>query len=598
MILTGKNVSWEEEGDYYVDYYDPGIKAEIRQNIIITNSEALKKGITNLIPDIETTIPGVGANGFLLCSDQSFFLYGEIYTGEIPYQTQDRYVFPYLAYFENGIKAWEQIFDPDHYGSFSDACLTENGIALIGQKDSPGQGKNVIVYELGCDKKILFQKELSGSQDDFGLKIFYERGNFYIIGSSASDDYDYYGFGSESRDVYVGILSRDKSIAIYPLRLEGRDELLDGIYYNGRFYVLAEFASDTEKKQKLLVLEKDNILKSYDFGRFGKNCDFKMTRKNNELLIAVRNDTEKLYYLCFDSNLNLLSENRIDFSEPLRDYRLLSGFETYFVFITGKVGKECLRIARLKSDGNCEFVKEVKRPNLDRVIGFGEDQTGTVKLCSSGNPGEILIYDFQHFRLEENRTESESGAFTENIMLFNGKQISKEYYGDNIPEKPFGKYRIINRFETKEYIFFLADECDYFVQTNIKTGEVYDLGIKINFNGEAYLNNQKIESGTAIDVPGHYLLEIRSPEESVAFVFEVAKLSETDADDETEEKEFLEAGALSVKPPAEKRGFAEIKVNKEEKNENYRLPSLFIGVLLGVVSGFIVIKINRRKKNA
>lgn len=595
LIFTESNVCWEEVGDYYVDYYDPKIKTEIREDILIRTTEDLKAGLTFFTPLSNIEISGLKPKGFLPYG-KGFFIYGAIYTGYLPYQTMDNYLFCYLAYFENGIMLWEEIFHPERYGSFNDACLTENGIALIGTYDSLSQGKNIIVYEVTPEKNITFQKEIQGSNDDFGLNIFYNRNHFYLVGLTMSDDIDFRY--SESRDVFIGKLAKDKSLSVFPLLKENRDELHDAYYNDGKFYLVVENNLNDEKSMELIVIDENNETQTFDLNRYGSNFYYRLSVLQDKIIITFLKDSQTLAVLTVDQNLNLKKESEITFERTITDCFLFQGLETYFVFVSGKANAKTLLLARLNTTGNPEIFFEKEMNTLDKIVGISQNLTGDINLCLEVDSGKFDTYDLKYFRLEESLNETKNYTLKARNILYNGKSLKKEYVSDNIPENPYGKFQTLYRFVQEDFCFYLADEHYYDVKTNIISGEVYDLGVRVYFNGRAFLNGKEITSGSKIDQVGHYLLEIKSAdEESQAYIFEVRELSEIEK--EIVENMKPEIGDLTVKMlPEGDYPLAEINLKENQAHSNFLLPSLFIGIAIGTLSGFLLPKIKlRRRRN-
>ena len=74
LIFTESDVCWEEAGDYYVDYFDPKIKTEIRKDIFIRNTEDLKAGLTFIRPTANLEIPGLKAKVIFPMVKRAFYL--------------------------------------------------------------------------------------------------------------------------------------------------------------------------------------------------------------------------------------------------------------------------------------------------------------------------------------------------------------------------------------------------------------------------------------------------------------------------------------------------------------------------------------------
>jgi len=239
------------------------------------------------------------------------------------------------------------------------------------------------------------------------------------------------------------------------------------------------------------------------------------------------------------------------------------------------------------------FLLEEKISGLKEVVGIFQEEDGKILFCLARE--DFLVCRFQNFRLLENLRETENTIILETEMRYNGKALAKAREGDGIPENAFGKHLVLHRFTSEDFVFYLADEHYYRARINVRNGEVYDIGVRLFFNGEGYLNNKKIEPGTSVEEPGHYLLEIRSGEERYALVFEVSELSETESGSVAWEE--ISAGALKMKPAERNSGTSELALQEDQPKNNQLFPALLIGSLTGAALGLVIPKI-RRGKNA
>ncbi|MDD4000393.1 MAG: hypothetical protein PHX62_05840 [Bacilli bacterium] len=594
LFYLGDDVDWQNSGDYYADYYNPTILSEVRQKIMVRSEEELKAGISFLDTKEEFELSEVEVAGLVQDSKQSFFVYGAICTGNQPYQTQDRYSFAYLAYFDYGQKLWELIVQPDRYGGFHHACLSEQGIALIGEYDSFNEGKNIIIYEINKTKEIIYQRELKGLEDDYGNKIYYNRGCFYLFGRTASSDWDFNRCQPRGLDVFVGLINLEREFLIFSLGEES-EQLYDGFFLDGKFYGLIEVekGKSLKKALELFIVDESWRLnkKSLDYSINNNNyCFFEY--KNN-LLLSYQKNFKQLVCQSYDKNLELKETKTKEMDCVIHDYQTIAGDDLLFVIIGIKNSKGVLNFTKLET--NYQVIKTYDLNCLPNIKAAKFDEDRNLNFCLQ-EKDKITRYAYKYYRLEENSYQRADYTLLEKRIFFNGKYLPKTLYSTNIPANPYGNYQKVYRVFDGDLIFYFEDEYFYPAKTNIRNGEVYDLGVVLNFNGEAFLNGKQIEIGTSIEEAGNYVLEIRSNNGFVAFIFSVSALSEVE--EEVIEVSKIETGSIIKKQIETEKKQVAISLQESKETLNYFLPSLFGGLIIGMLSGLLLPRIKfRRKKN-
>jgi hypothetical protein len=393
------------------------------------------------------------------------------------------------------------------------------------------------------------------------------------------------------RNVFTGKISPE---GILYLNSTDYDKLYDGLYQKGSFYLLCEDGSNFD----LLAIDEKMKASKVSLNQYKSEYSFILKEYENKILLTFLKGGKEIKCLLFDSELNQLEENLFTLDNTILDYDLILTPEPIFIVSTIKDSKGNLTLAKLESDGFFKILKTQELEIRPSIFGLSQDDKGVIKFSLfEERTGKTKRYSFRHYQMIEDYSELNDFFVLERNIFLNGKSLEKQYLSDNIPEYPYGNYQKLYRHHDKDLEYYLEDHYFFPVSTNIKNGEIYELGVCLAFNGIGYLNGTEIKSGTTVNEIGHYLLEIRSPEGFEAYVFEVAVLSEVE--EEISEKIILEAGDITGKTISTEGGsFLELNLQENEENPDYVLPSILIGILLGSIFGKLMTKIGfRRKKN-
>ena len=155
------------------------------------------------------------------------------------------------------------------------------------------------------------------------------------------------------------------------------------------------------------------------------------------------------------------------------------------------------------------------------------------------NRGEILFYNSKSIirnkinyvaftNLNNNPILDDEELNMYPILYVDGRQIyldkKKSYieYDLNV----FGKYDVKYYYTTDNVDIIIGGNIEVKPKINIVNDGIYDVNLKLEFNGKGVLNNYQIENGYMILKPGSYTLEvIGKDEESYKLNFEVQETS-------------------------------------------------------------------------
>ena len=252
---------------------------------------------------------------------------------------------------------------------------------------------------------------------------------------------------------------------------------------------------------------------------------------------------------------------------------------------------EGYKLLILKSDFEKVYEKELYKSSIISNHLILQQQAIIEDLT---NNGTIKIHKLEYlkiFTMGKVNLDQQTENYHDYQVIINGKKVEHCSLTDNTDQEVFGDYPVT---------YFFDEEVDLLFTKNIKVnsgcnfenGNVYDLGVKVNFKGMAYLNNERIEPGFTITEEGTYTLEIIGKNETSEIInFEVRDLSI--------KNDFVENLAtkldLQIEEPLKEKSVLNYNVvlNNEEKTSNvnnlwdwmYTVPAL---LTLGL--GFVIIK--------
>ncbi|HBP25684.1 MAG TPA: hypothetical protein DD618_01865, partial [Acholeplasmatales bacterium] len=348
-------VDWSVPGEYEVDYFDFVTQSTFQKRVIVTAEGSLEQGWSEYRYDFLETQANV--RGILHVSASSYFLFGGINQGYFPYQSQNEPEFAYLAYYDDEVRVWERVLNEQRYGTIRTACLTKNGIGLLGDGDSLDKNRNLFLTEISFSGNILFYKELAGSGNETASDLYWDNGNFLFVCETDSSDGDFEGFTRGNREIAVGkIAIEDGSQAeMAAVGNSGDDVLMDSLYHNQKLYLYLNFKGPgyfgssglTDDFLSLVVInerfEIDNWISVADYalGDMVKLAAF----SDRIALSSANYGDNKITFFDFGETLESLRHQVFMFSEPglaIKEYGITAaGSQTLILGRLSDDAEEC-----------------------------------------------------------------------------------------------------------------------------------------------------------------------------------------------------------------------------------------------------------------
>jgi len=537
-------VDWSLPGEYEVDYFDFVTQSTFSKRVIVTSEGTLEQGWTEYRHDFVETAANI--RGLVPMSASSYFLFGGINQGYFPYQSQDDPEFAFVAYYHDEIKDWELVLNDQRYGTIRAACLTENGIGLLGDGDTFSQKRNLFLAEISFSGNILFYKELSGSGNEYASDLYFDNGSFLFVCNTDSSDGDFEGFSVGNRNIGVGRIAVEggSQPALLAVGNSGNDVLMDSLYHQQSLYLYLNFQGPgyfengglTEDYPALVVInerfEINNWISVADYalGDLVKLVPF----FDRIALTSGNHDEAKITFFDFGENLESLGHQAFLFPTP--------GFTIQEYEVTN-FGEQTLILGRL-SDGQEEgFSLNVLDENLGIIISdhtplsepvsrtfpVSKVTDGTIVFGSRLGSGNLLrLTAFTHLQLTEVPTVFGTMIFHERKLALNGTPLAWRMVENRISGSPYGTFSNLYQYQSGERRIFLEMGNEYLPVVNIRDHEQYDLNVPLYFNGTGTLNGEPIVSGKRVAEPGNYVLDMYgNSNERNTIAFSVAVLSES-----------------------------------------------------------------------
>jgi hypothetical protein len=543
-------VDWFLPGEYEVEYFDFVTQSTFSKRVIVTSEGALEQGWAEYRQDLVETAANV--RGLVQVSASSYFIFGGVNQGYYPYQSQDDPEFAYVAYYHDGIKDWELVLNDQRYGTIRAACLTENGIGLLGDGDTFDQKRNLFLAEISFSGNILFYKGLSGSGNEYASDLYFDNGSFLFVCETDSSDGDFEGFSDGNREIAVGKMAVEDGSQPELLAVgnSGNDVLMDSLYHHQSLYLYLNFQGPgyfeneglTDDYPGLVVInERFEIENWISVADYALGDLVKLVTFPDRIALAYGNhDEAKITFFDFGETLESLGHHTFVFPASgftIQEYEVTSASDQ--TLILGRLSdgtEECYSINVL--DENLGIIISDQTPlseSVSRTFPVSKVSDGTIVFGSIlGSPNLLRLTAFTHLQLTEVPTVFGTMIFHERKLTLNGTPLTWKMIENRISGSPYGTFLNLYQYQSGERRIYLEMGNEYLPVVNIRDHEQYDLNVPLYFNGTGTLNGEPIVSGKRVFEPGNYVLDMYgNSNERNTIAFSVAALSEP-AGSETE----------------------------------------------------------------
>lgn len=602
--IVSSSVDWDKEGEGKVNYYDKEKRDYLTKDVFIKEIKSLEDGIHIVLYDEIAVDEAITVRKIVNINDKEFFLLGSVDAKTYPYESNLDKDFAYLAYYKDNTLQWAKIIRETRYGKLNDGVVLDNAIAVIGDYDSITQNSNVFILLVSFDGKVIYDKEIKGSLNDFSKNIYYKAGNLIFCGVSESKNYDFYPLTKSGYDIFVGNINLEtKDLDIYLVGNNGDDLLLKSFNADGYLYIYTYlkgggfyFNNYTYDQNFKCLIEVDE---RFEFNNFVAVPA--LNNQSNEDIFVFNN---KIVISNFEYGSNSLSfrlyNKRLEF-DAYKSYTIKTINSLIDYKIITKSDKLYLTTLAYKGEGNVYNTNHILDINYQENSYFDKKTLdmqssildysiidGKIKInVLNKNDATINVLDYVHLQVKHQRKEEDAYYLNDYDVYINGKLVEKKLAKDVAPSNAFGEFIEIYTATLFDYELVLPIEKYYYPKINLKNKEKYDLGVILSFNGKGYLNDEEITNNYKITEAGKYVLEIKgSNGERKVINFDVLDLSyNPDKKNDYIENEFIpyqEYDYLSSK--------VEINLNQFniEQIDNYAIIIIFAFIAFGIILGIIL----------
>lgn len=583
---VGDNIDWSSDGIYFANYYNENDDSFKKKNVIITSHEHLQNRSNYYFNYLQTNYNmdyQVIKSIFINQSD--FVTIGNIYHDN-NYNTQFELTYPYIQYYQNEELIWEHILDLE-IGSFSDFVLTDYGILVLGNIVRKSDNQNIIVYEFSYEGKLLRQKEFNGEGYDSGKRIFLKDDMLMIVGQSSSNQNDY-PKRQTSNIMVIFINMLYSNFNFFEMDYYGNDGYnypVDSVMIEEDLYALIKlggtsgyFKSSKESFNNYALLKLNKYLDLSSYYIFEEIGTYEgIVNSGTEIIVIInslKNSQNIIKFLKLDYGLTF--NEIINYTYPeddcfLYDFKIEHNRDT--LYILGEINSlsktQVMGYAVLGFDKNLDNIYHEKLDEDKNARGILIERSSIYIYGISNNK---FYWDYC-FYVDVN-------PLTQEVKINNLLLTSQPIYKiNNIDYNIFGKYQLHQHHTLDNFSVFNTQELVIKPNINIRSNEIYDLGVKLEFNGKAYLNDYPIESGFVVNEKGKYLLEVVGKDERKLINFSVDTLSITPKEIE-EEKSLITTPSINSPQISNKYDitFNELTSPKVKANN-----SIFIVLSVGLI---------------
>ncbi|MBQ7277282.1 MAG: hypothetical protein IJS58_08570 [Bacilli bacterium] len=183
---------------------------------------------------------------------------------------------------------------------------------------------------------------------------------------------------------------------------------------------------------------------------------------------------------------------------------------------------------------------------------------------------DFLIFYYKYDKLEKDRI----------FAFHNGKRIDEKIIGElDYSYSLYGDYEktLKTNITVNNHNYLINLKYNYYINddANVNNNQIYQLGYHLYFIGEAYLNDDLIESGYVIDEEGKYVLTIQGTNQKKIINFEVRELNEEESEAKGREEKIIDFFINKN----DLQEVVNVKMVNDVKNEINNIRLIYIGII-------------------
>lgn len=522
--VIASNVNWNKEGEYQVEYYDEMKKTFGYKKIMIVNEKTLTEGMDFISSDdIMYHNQNYQMNKILFFTQDEYYIVGSMYDG-----LKD---IPFIQHYQFGILVGLYQFQDCKEGTFRDIVVANGKVYVVGDYiKNTSFTRDVILLELSSSFQVLQMRRIGGERHGYAKKLYTLKNRIAVITESKSRYHDY---NSETEYNKVTVHFFDYNFSNH--QFENFNNSFDSIYYDSfiqgsdlYLFIHVEgwgYFINTREDYQFDVLIKINT-QFYDYDRIDFTylglddrplLEYKKIIPRGDGIELITYQENQIEFYLFSSHLILQKKNTYQVEKEYIIVSLLATGDENMNLIILKRNKyteeRCLSIDTL--DENYRSVHSFSKKTQYMLFVNGEEMNG--KLMFGGletDRSQKVIPNVSHYqagRVVESTTENTYFEITSNALYINEKEVLSELLNYRTPTT-YGRTIFLSKYQKNDLLFYLPYTVYMLPKANVEEGEVYDIGLRLEFNGTAYLNNQLVTKNHTINEVGFYSLKLVSKE--------------------------------------------------------------------------------------
>ncbi len=439
------------------------------------------------------------------------------------------------------------------------------------------------------ESKKYFMRELDGDKEERFNTICKAHNYYYFGGYTKSTTGIFENTKRTTKDPIIILVNPDtfeiQTIKTFDndFKLTKDEEIVKIINYDNYLYCLMKI--DQYEYSMLKIDYFGNLIDKKDYKGFLYAKDLKMAVFNEKLYLLLeaydykmQQRTQTLYEVLNDCTLKKKDVYAVKDTKAV-DFRINELEEITYLVMDNAQSSYYLEQRSIKGLAvNINYQTDVVSGVTEAA--FASLKSNQVfKVVTSNNIGLDYV---------KTLLKKPSG----DIWINDEKTTPSKLFGEEVNEKLFGEYfaaYIYQENNSEPKFFYITEKATLILpQFGIKDGEEYDLNLQLFFNGEALLNNMKIEQGHRITEEGEYTITLKGHKGLISEAkFKVLSLSVPINKDETTPKNKVDAKVIEN---AETHDIikANCTLQNQKNTRSHKLTWLYV-VPLGVLVLSIII---------
>lgn len=518
LKLVTNNVAFSKDGIYNATYYDEQDRVYITKEVHIASNEALDLGYMTSTDVASFNLSSDYIINDYLTYDDHILIVGSKKSNDEIIQTEFIQNYGFINCYKDGKLVWNKLFD--EYSEIKKIIKTSTGFLALETITSNNDYTDIRLTEYNLDGSISRRKEFTGEAYEMGIDLINLNNNIYMV---------YYTY-SKTGDLGYYLGSRVIGVSkINEFNLAAQDSIFIGNNHSTLFLDI-KYCNYYENFYLLFNTNGES-------GEYANNGSY-----NGDFMVSFNKKLEDSRYISLNNNINAKSLGIVDNDVVVyssEDYLIERYYDNHLRY--KKVVRTDLKSfykadAITFNDSTFIFTYNYSLYGIQmKGVGYNNFKKSLTselmfKVCSdiltslSYNDGVITIKKHHLIsQVKSNKVVYNHQEFYNQTIYLDGMYMNN--YSPVGYLNVFGIYNdktIISNDNTKLIFrnnFYIPDVI------NLKTNEIYDLGVKLIFNGVGYLNDQEIKSGYVINEVGNYNLQIVGNNQMKVLNFKVMPLA-------------------------------------------------------------------------